>query len=57
VAGETLKGDAAVWAARDGIWLGLPGGAVKRLAAVPVPIAGRAAAVATRGRYLLFDRI
>lgn len=57
VAGQALGGDAALWAGSDGIWLGLPGGTVKRLAAVPVPITGRAAAVATRGRYLLFDRI
>ena len=33
VAGQALGGDAALWAASDGIWLGLPGGVVKRLAA------------------------
>jgi hypothetical protein len=57
LAGHELGGDAALWAAPDGIHLGLPGGRVVRVAAIPVPAAGRLAAVATRGRYLLFERI
>jgi len=56
VAGSGLEGDAAVWAASDGIHLGLPGGHVRRVAAAAIPAAGRFAAVATRGRYLLFAR-
>ena len=54
VAGSGLDGDAAVWAAPDGIHLGLPGGRVRRIAAATIPAASRVAAVATRGRYLLF---
>jgi hypothetical protein len=54
VAGSGLEGDAAVWAASDGIHLGLPGGRVRRVAAAAIPAAGRLTAVATRGRYLLF---
>ncbi|MYL84866.1 hypothetical protein GTA51_17270 [Desulfovibrio aerotolerans] len=54
VAGQDLDGDAAIWAATDGIHLGLPGGRVRRIAAAAIPATTRAAAVATRGRYLLF---
>lgn len=55
VAGRELAGDAALWAARDGIYLGLPSGQVARLAAASIP-AGKAAAVAGRSRYLLVTR-
>ncbi|MFP5258924.1 MAG: hypothetical protein ACLGQH_07865 [Acidobacteriota bacterium] len=53
-AGRDLGGDAAIWAAPDGIHLGLPDGSVRRIATAAVPATTRAAAVATRGRYLLF---
>jgi len=53
-AGRDLDGDAAVWAAPDGIHLGLPDGSARRIAAAAIPAGARAAAVATRGRYLLF---
>ncbi|KHK02075.1 hypothetical protein [Desulfovibrio sp. TomC] len=54
VAGSSLDGDGAVWAAPDGIHLGLSGGRVRRIAAAAIPAPGRVAAAATRGRYLLF---
>lgn len=54
VAGHDLAGDAALWAATDGIHLGLPDGSARRIAAAAIPAVPRAAAVATRGRYLLF---
>lgn len=55
VAGRALDGDAAVFAGGDGVYLGLPSGQVTRLAAANIP-PGRARAVASRGRYLLFVR-
>jgi hypothetical protein len=54
VAGLELGGDGAVWAGSDGIYLGLAGGRVTRLAAATIPPVSRATAVATRDRYLLF---
>ncbi|MHC1791439.1 hypothetical protein [Solidesulfovibrio sp.] len=56
VAGRELDGDAALWAATDGMHLGLPGGQVTRIAPAVIPAGARVAAVATRGRYLLFMR-
>ena len=53
VAGRELVGDAALWAGRDGLYLGLPTGRVSRLAVASVP-AVPAKAVAGRNRYLLF---
>ena len=53
-AGRDIDGDAAIWAATDGIHLGLPDGSVRRIASAAIPATTRAAAVATRGRYLLF---
>ncbi len=54
VAGREEGGDAAIWAGRDGIYLGDAAGRVTRLAAGAIPPAARVAAVATRDRYLLF---
>jgi hypothetical protein len=54
VAGRELAGDGAIWAGSDGVYLGLPGGGVTRLAAGRFPAVARAAAVAGRDRYLLF---
>ena len=54
VAGREIAGDAAIWAGRGGIYLGLPGGRVIRLLRLAMPPALRAAAVVTGGRYLLF---
>lgn len=53
VAGQTLSGDAAIWAGRDGIYCSGPEGRVTRLAAAAIP-AARACAVVTSRRYLLF---
>ena len=53
VAGHALAGDAALWAANDGVFLGEPDGKVTRLAAAAIPPA-HAAAVVTSRRYLLF---
>ncbi len=54
VAGRELDGAAAIWAGRDGVYLGRGSGRVGRIAAADFPPARRAAAVATRTRYLLF---
>jgi len=53
VAGKPLNGLAAIWAGRDGIYLGYGNGQVGRLAPSVFPEASRAAAVATAHRYLL----
>lgn len=50
--GLDAAGDAAVWAASDGIYLGRPTGAVVRLAAANIPD-GRARATVSHSRYLL----
>lgn len=55
VAGREITGDAAVWAGRDGVYLGLPTGRVTRLAVARIP-AARTRAVVGTGRYLLFLR-
>ncbi|EFL52822.1 conserved hypothetical protein [Solidesulfovibrio fructosivorans JJ]] len=53
VAGQTLAGDAALWAGTDGVYRGEADGRVTRLAAAAIP-PGKARAVATNRRYLLF---
>lgn len=53
VAGKPLDGPAAIWAGRDGIYLGRGNGLVERLAPAIFPEASRGAAVATAHRYLL----
>jgi hypothetical protein len=53
VAGQVLAGLGAIWAGRDGVYLGRPDGQVARLVAAAFPPAARATAVATSTRYLL----
>ena len=53
VAGERLTGPSALWAGRDGLYLGRPGGRVERVVTAAFPPAAQAAAVATPTRYLL----
>ena len=54
VAGREIAGGGVVFACRDGLYLGVPGGGVSRLHAGVIPSGARLTAVATRDRYLLF---
>jgi len=53
VAGQPLPGLSAIWAGRDGLYLGRGNGQVGRLTAAVFPEASRAAAVTTANRYRL----
>ncbi len=53
VAGRETGGDAALWAAGDGLYCGLASGRVVRLASVAIP-PGVAAGVSSRDRYRLY---
>lgn len=53
VAGQSLAGLGAIWAGRDGIYLGGPDGRVERITDAAFPPATRASAVTTNTRYLL----
>lgn len=53
VAGRALDGLAAIWAGRDGVYLGRGNGQAERLTSAVFPEVSRAAAVATAHRYLL----
>ena len=54
VAGRELGGDAALWAGGDGLYLGLSGGRVSRVATIKLPPASTGTAVVTHNRYQLF---
>lgn len=53
LAGQPLSGQAAIWAGRDGLYLGRPDGRVERAVPAAFPAADHAAAVVTKTRYLL----